>query len=82
MNEWIDLMINEKGFQPTTVIIRVRTMRAFLRWYFLGKLIYEPIHEKVKLMKTAEDRIKGLTVADKANWVNTIFKALPTLVII
>lgn len=57
-------------------------MRAFLRWYFLEKLIDETIHAKIKPMKTAEDRFEALTVADKANLVNTIFKTTQTLVII
>ncbi|MEH7504924.1 tyrosine-type recombinase/integrase [Neobacillus drentensis] len=62
--EWVDFMLNEKGLQPTTVNIRIRTMRAFLRWCYLEELIKTPIHEKFKPMKTAEDTIEALTVAE------------------
>jgi integrase/recombinase XerD len=69
--EWIDFMINEKGLQPTTVNIRIRTMRAFLRWCFLEQFINEPIHEKFKPMKTAEDTIEALTVAEIKTLLNS-----------
>lgn len=61
--DWIDIMLDDKGLQPTTVNIRVRTMRAFLRWYYLENLIDTPIHERFKPMRTAEDTIEALTVA-------------------
>ena len=58
--EWVDFLLNEKGLQPTTVNIRIRTMRAFVRWCYLEELIETPIHEKFKPMKTAEDTIEAL----------------------
>ena len=57
--EWIDFMINEKGLQPTTVNIRIRTMTVFIRWCYLEQLIVQPIHEKFKPMKTAVDTIEA-----------------------
>jgi integrase/recombinase XerD len=69
--ELIDFMLNDKGLQPTTVNIRVRTMRAFLRWCYLEKLIGEPVHERFKPMKTAEDTIEALTVAEIKTLLNS-----------
>jgi integrase/recombinase XerD len=69
--EWVDFMLNDKGLQPTTVNIRVRTMRAFLRWCFLENMIDTPIHERFKPMKTVEDTIEALTVAE----IKTILNA-------
>jgi integrase/recombinase XerD len=68
--ERVDFMLNEKGLQPTTINIRIRTMRAFLRWCYLEQLIETPIHEKFKPMKTAEDTIEALTVAEIKTLLN------------
>ncbi|QIZ07646.1 tyrosine-type recombinase/integrase [Priestia megaterium] len=68
--EWVDFMLNEKCLQPTTVNIRIRTMRAFLRWCYLEELIETPIHEKFKPMKTAEDTIEALTVTEIKTLLN------------
>jgi integrase/recombinase XerD len=45
-------------------------MRAFLRWCYLENLIDIPIHEKFKPMKTAEDTIEALTVAEIKTLLN------------
>jgi hypothetical protein len=37
--DWINFILNDKGLPPTTVNIRVRTMRAFLLWCYLENLI-------------------------------------------
>lgn len=68
--EWNDFLKNEKGPQPTKDNIQIRTMRAFLHWCFLEQLIDEPIHEKFKPMKTAEDNIGALTVTEIKNLLN------------
>jgi integrase/recombinase XerD len=59
---WIDYMKNEKQLKPMTVNIRVRTMRAFLRWCYLEKMIDEPIHEKFKPIKVAEETNESLII--------------------
>jgi integrase/recombinase XerD len=59
--DYVYYMTDEKGLKPTTVNIRVRTMRAFLRWCFKENLIDEPIHEKFKPMKTEVDNIESFT---------------------
>jgi integrase/recombinase XerD len=69
--EWVDFMLNDKGLQPTTVNIRVRTMRAFLRWCYLEKLIDTPIHERCKPLKTVEDTIEALTVSEIKTLLNS-----------
>src|SRR6478609_1731988 len=46
--DYIHFMTYEKRLKPNTVNIRIRTMRAFLRWCYKEKLIHEPIYEKFK----------------------------------
>lgn len=70
MLDWVDFMRNEKGLAPNTVNIRIRTMRAFVRWAYLEKLIDAPIHERFKPMKTAEETIEALTVAEIKTLLN------------
>ncbi|WP_152597457.1 tyrosine-type recombinase/integrase [Neobacillus niacini] len=62
--DWVDFMLNDKCLQPTTVNIRVRTMRAFLCWCYIEELIGEPVHERFKPIKTAVDTIEALSVAE------------------
>jgi integrase/recombinase XerD len=69
---WIDFMVHEKQLKPMTVNIRVRTMRAFLRYCFLENLIDEPIHERFKPVKVAEEQIEALTVAEIKNLLNSL----------
>ncbi|MEH7116878.1 tyrosine-type recombinase/integrase [Neobacillus vireti] len=72
--EYVLYMTNERGLKPTTVNIRVRTMRAFLRWCYKEDLIDEPIHEKFKPMKTEVDAIESFTPTE----VKAIFNAFDT----
>ncbi|MFP5111392.1 tyrosine-type recombinase/integrase [Bacillaceae bacterium C204] len=74
--DWVDFMLNEKGIQPTTVNIRVRTMRAFLRWCYMENLIDNPIHERFKPIKTAEDTIEALTVSEIKTLLNAFDEAI------
>ncbi|MEB2492869.1 tyrosine-type recombinase/integrase [Peribacillus frigoritolerans] len=67
---WADFMLNDKGLQPTTVNIRVRTTRAFIRWCYLENLIDTPIHERFKPIKTAEDTIEVLTISEIKTLLN------------
>ncbi|WHZ05843.1 tyrosine-type recombinase/integrase [Neobacillus sp. YX16] len=72
--EYIHFMKEEKGLAPNTVNIRIRTMRAFLRWCYKENHIVEPIHEKIKLMKTEQDTIESFTTTE----VKAIFNAFDT----
>jgi integrase/recombinase XerD len=68
---WIDYMTHEKQLKPNTVNIRVRTMRAFLRYCFMENLIDEPIHERFKPVKVAEEVIEALSVAEIKSLLNS-----------
>jgi integrase/recombinase XerD len=62
--EYIDWMLNDRGLSPVTVNIRLRTMRAFLRFCHSEGYVETPIHEKLKLLKTAEDTLESLNVGE------------------
>jgi integrase/recombinase XerD len=69
--DWIDYMTHEKQLKPNTVNIRVRTMRAFLRYCFMENLIDVPIHERFKPVKVAEEVIEALSVAEIKSLLNS-----------
>lgn len=59
---WITFMIEEMEYAPATVNIRIRTMRAFLRYCFEEKAwIDEPIHKRFKPIKAPMDVVESLT---------------------
>ncbi|WHY88202.1 phage integrase SAM-like domain-containing protein [Neobacillus novalis] len=57
---YIGFMIHDKELSPMTVNIRIRTMRAFIRYCHKKEWIYEPIHEDFKPIKTPEDTVRIL----------------------
>jgi len=70
---WINHMINEREFSPTTVNVRVRTMRAFLRYCYEDKMwITEPIHRRFKPIKTPIDVVEAFTVDEFRKIVDAI----------
>ncbi|WP_066147829.1 tyrosine-type recombinase/integrase [Neobacillus novalis] len=62
--DWIVYMKEGQGLKPTTVNMRVRTTRAFLRWCNLEKYIDYPIHERVKPIKTEQDTLESFTPSE------------------
>lgn len=54
-------MLNEKELVPMTVNIRVRNMRAFIRYCHKKGWVNEPIHEDFKPIKTPEDTLESFT---------------------
>jgi integrase/recombinase XerD len=59
---WISHMLHELELAPATVNIRVRTMRAFLRYIYEEKgWIKEPIHKRFKPVKAPIDNVEALT---------------------
>ncbi|MBY0157212.1 tyrosine-type recombinase/integrase [Cytobacillus firmus] len=58
---YIAYMLHEKGLSPVTANVRIRTIRAFLRYCYLNGYIIEPIHEHFKPVKTKEDTLESFT---------------------
>jgi integrase/recombinase XerD len=56
-----DYMINDKGYTPNTVNIRVRTLHTFLKYCYEEGYILEPIHNKIKTVKAPIDNVEPLT---------------------
>lgn len=62
---WITYMIEEMDYAPATVNIRIRTMRAFLRYCYEDKMwIDEPIHKRFKPIKAPIDVVEAFTVEE------------------
>jgi integrase/recombinase XerD len=58
---YIGYMLYEKNLNPMTVNVRVRTIRAFIRYCHLEGWVTEPIHERFKPIKTKEDTLSSFT---------------------
>ncbi|MDE3838633.1 integrase [Bacillus methanolicus] len=59
---WIEYMLEEMNYAPATVNIRVRTMRAFVRYCYEDKQwINEPIHRRFKPIKAPIDVVESFT---------------------
>ncbi len=67
---YIGYMISQ--FKPATVNIRLRTMKCYLRWLYLEKVLLEDISAKLKLVKVPKDTIQPLSTSE----VKKIFKTL------
>lgn len=61
---YIAWMIHDKNLAPMTVNVRLRTLRAFLRYLHLEGLIPKPIHDKIRLLKTTEDTIQSFSTTE------------------
>lgn len=61
---YVDWMIHDKALSPVTANVRVRTMRAFIRFAFVEGFIDTPVHEKIKTLKTEEDTIESFTTSE------------------
>ncbi|WP_260631356.1 site-specific integrase [Neobacillus niacini] len=62
---WITFMRDEMDYTPGTINIRVRTMRAFLRYCYEDKAwISEPIHKRFKPIKAPIDVVEAFTVEE------------------
>jgi integrase/recombinase XerD len=69
---YIGYMLNDQGLKPTTINIRIRTNRAFLRHAYQEGWIGTPIHEKFKPIKTPEDEIQAFTPVEIKALLNQI----------
>lgn len=61
---YIGYMLHDKELAPMTVNIRVRTMRAFIRFCYTEGFIDTPIHENFKPVKVPEDTLESFTPAE------------------
>jgi integrase/recombinase XerD len=61
---YIGYMLHDKELKPMTVNIRIRTMRAFIRFCYTEGFIENPIHENFKPVKAPEDTLESFTPAD------------------
>lgn len=62
--EYISWMLYEQALSPVTVNVRLRTLRAFLRFCFKEGYIEYAIHEDLKILKTPQDMIESFTVEE------------------
>ncbi|MED1599660.1 tyrosine-type recombinase/integrase, partial [Alkalihalophilus marmarensis] len=61
---YIGFMLHDKETSPVTANVRIRTIRAFLRYCYLENWISDPVHERFKPVKTKEDTLESLTPND------------------
>ncbi|WP_240375440.1 tyrosine-type recombinase/integrase [Bacillus piscicola] len=59
--EYIRFM-SDKGLKATTINVRVRTLRAFIRWCYEEQYINEIIHDKFKPVKQPYSQVDALSV--------------------
>jgi integrase/recombinase XerD len=64
LREYLAFMIHDRGLKPMTVNLRVRTLRAFMRFCYGENYINSPIHESIKPIKAPEDTIQALTPSE------------------
>ncbi|GAE24407.1 phage-related integrase/recombinase [Halalkalibacter wakoensis JCM 9140] len=58
---YIGFMLHDKESSPVTANVRIRTIRAFLRYCFIEGWIEDPIHERFKPVRTKEDTLESFT---------------------
>ncbi|ADU30391.1 tyrosine-type recombinase/integrase [Evansella cellulosilytica] len=59
--EYRNYMLNDLGLKASTVNIRLRTIRAFLRYSYEEGWIDQPIHEKFKPVKAPQKEVDALS---------------------
>lgn len=58
---YLYFLIHEKEYKSATVNIRLRTLRAYLKWLFKEEYIPRDFSEKLKLVKEPIDTVKPLS---------------------
>lgn len=69
--EYIQYLTGERGLKAISANVRIRTLRAFLRWCYDEEYIDEPIHKKFKPLKVPEKQVEALT-ADEVRQVFSV----------
>jgi integrase/recombinase XerD len=60
MQDYKSYMLHDKQLAPSTVNIRIRTLKVFLKYCYNEGFINEPLHEKLKQVKEPQERVKSL----------------------
>lgn len=61
---YLNFMLFEKKLNPSTINIRIRTLKCYLKWLFMEGHTEFNYSLKLKVMKTPEDTIKPLSDSD------------------
>ncbi|MCM3706434.1 tyrosine-type recombinase/integrase [Cytobacillus firmus] len=72
--EYISWMLYEQGLSPVTANVRIRTLRAFLRFCCKEGYIQQPIHEDLKILRTPQDLIESFTAEEVRKLLSVIDK--------
>jgi integrase/recombinase XerD len=75
---FIGHMLQEQNLSPVTANVRIRTMRAYIRFCFLEDFIDTPIHENFKPVKTPQNTLESLTPAEVKKILSVIDEDLYT----
>ncbi|MFS0637892.1 phage integrase SAM-like domain-containing protein [Mesobacillus foraminis] len=75
---YIGFMLHDKELAPMTVNIRIRTMRAFIRYCYKKGFIHTPIHEDFKPIKTPKDTLESFTPVEVKKILSVIDDSLYT----
>lgn len=75
---FIGYMLHEMELSPVTANVRIRTMRAFIRFCYTEGYIDTPIHENFKPVKTPEDTFESLTTTEIRKLLDVIDDELYT----
>lgn len=70
--QYVNYMKNELEVAPTTINIRIRTLRAFIRYCYQEEWIDTPIYERFKPIKASSKEVDVLTVAEIKMMFNQI----------
>ena len=72
--EYTSWMLYEQGLSPVTVNVRLRTLRAFLRFCYKEGYIEQAVHEDLKILRTPQDMIESFTVEEIRKLLSVIDK--------
>lgn len=70
--EYIWHLINVRKVCNVTANVRIRTLKAFLRFCFIEGYLEEPVHEKIKLLKTPKDTIESFSPEEMRDLLGVI----------
>jgi integrase/recombinase XerD len=76
--EFIGYMLHEMNLSPVTANIRIRTIRAFIRFCFVEGYIDIPIHEHFKPVKTPQDNLESFSIDEIKKLLSVIDEDLYT----